>query len=166
MSWEAINTQTRQRRTKKPMRALTGAGSTWATELIHMKTSERDTDKRNIAMKMAGIKKDRTGPRTSVTNANSMIERGVDRLRGVKNTGEGTKGRCNRTKYMTKASRRILYELSVGPGVDGSAKRNESNVRYDWAARVQGFFAMSEAAYTIKMIVRHSGGGDGLKIFR
>lgn len=53
------------------------------------------------------------------------------------------------------------YDSSVGPGVEGIAKMNDSNVRYDGKARLQESLAMRDVAYTVRTIVRHSGGGEG-----
>lgn len=62
---------------------------------------------------------------------------------------------------MMNAMMRKEYDSSVGPGVDGSAKRNDSSVRYDGNARLHESLAIRDAEYTIRRTVRHSGGGDG-----
>lgn len=91
-------TMTMENRKKNPTRALTGEGSICKVVIVQRKTSEREMESRNIAMMSAGIKKERTGPNMFSTKKCKMTDRGVVRVNGVRNTGEGVKGRCSCTK--------------------------------------------------------------------
>jgi len=118
-----------ENKTKNPTRALTGAGSKWKVAIIPKKTSDSDMESRNIVMTNAGMKKESTGPNMFSTKEIKMTERGVDRLSRFRKMGEGVRGRCSCTKYAVNAIMRKEYDSSVGPGVEGSAKRKDNSVR-------------------------------------